>query len=376
MPTDSPGQQRRRRAAALLEHSVPGPSRLDKSGPGEIRLDALLVTDSHNVRYLTGFTGSNGALLLYKDGHAVFYTDPRYTVQSGQQVDCRVKIAKGPLAAAVLKDIRRSSPRRAGFEQDHLTVAQLEALKKDLPVRTELVPVSGLIEGLRMVKDAGELARIRASVEANSRALEKALQRLRPGMAEAEFAAEIDYQSRKLGAEAPAFETIVATGDRAALPHGRPGAAKIVPGMLLIDMGAFRDGYASDMTRMVYVGTAPPKYKRTYRAVLEAQFAAIDAVRPGAKTSAVDRAARQVLRGYNLEREFVHSTGHGLGLEIHEPPRIGRKDKTKLEAGMAITIEPGVYIEGWGGSRIEDTVLVTQNGCEILTPTTKELREI
>jgi Xaa-Pro aminopeptidase len=361
MPTDLPGRERRRRAAALLEAA---------------NVDALLFTSLRNIRYLTGFTGSNAALLLYRDARGVFYTDPRYAVQSGQQVDCRVKVVKGPLTRPVLKDIRSSSLKRIGLEQEHLTVAQFETLKKEMPVRAEFVLVSGLIEGLRMVKDADEIAIIRASVDVNSRALESALKRLRPGMAEAEFATEIDYQSRRLGAEAPAFDTIVAAGDRAALPHARPGAAKIISGMLLIDMGAFRDGYASDMTRMVYVGSAPPKYKRNYRAVLEAQLAAIDAVKAGARTSAVDRAARQVLHGYGLERAFVHSTGHGLGLEIHEPPRIGRKDKTKLESGMAITIEPGVYIEGWGGIRIEDTVLVTQNGCEILTPTSKELREI
>jgi Xaa-Pro aminopeptidase len=361
MPTKSIAEQRRRNATALLE---------------EPKLDALLVSSPHNVRYLTGFTGSSGAVLLYRDGHAVLYTDPRYAVQSHQQVDCQVKIAKGPLVRSIQRDIRRCVPARVGFEQDHLTVGQLEALKKDLPMRAELVPVTGIVEGLRMVKDAGEIALIRASVNTNSHALEKALKRLKPGIAEAEFAAEIDYQSRKLGAEAPAFDTIVAAGERAALPHAQPGAAKILPGMLLIDMGAFQDGYASDMTRMVYLGSAPPKYRRAYRAVLEAQSAAIDTVKAGAKTSAVDKAARVVLQGYGLDREFVHSTGHGLGLEIHEAPRLGRKDKTKLEAGMAITIEPGIYMEGWGGIRIEDTVLVTQNGCEILTPTSKELREI
>jgi Xaa-Pro aminopeptidase len=213
-------------------------------------------------------------------------------------------------------------------------------------------------------------------VVANSRALEAALKRLKAGQTEAEFAAEIDYQNRKLGAEAPAFDTIVAAGDRAALPHAHPGATKIASGMLLIDMGAFRDGYASDMTRMVHLGAADAKYKRAYRAVLEAQLAAIDAVKAGVKTSAVDRAARTTLKAHGFEKEFVHSTGHGLGLEIHEPPRLGRSDKTKLEAGMAITIEPGVYMEGWGGIRIEDTVLVTAHGCEVLTPTTKDLREI
>jgi Xaa-Pro aminopeptidase len=195
-------------------------------------------------------------------------------------------------------------------------------------------------------------------------------------MKESELAAEIDYQNRKLGAEAPAFDTIVAAGERAALPHAHPGPAPITPGILLLDMGAFRDGYASDMTRMVHIGPATPKYKRAYKAVLEAQLAAIAAVKAGVTTDSVDRAARNTLRKHGLDREFIHSTGHGLGLEIHEQPRIGRKDKTKLAPGMAITIEPGVYIEGWGGIRIEDTVLVTQNGCDILTPTSKELREI
>jgi len=227
-----------------------------------------------------------------------------------------------------------------------------------------------------MVKDEGEIALIRKSVAINSRALEAALKRLKTGMSESDLAAEIDYRSRGFGADGPSFDTIVAAGARAALPHAHPGATRIEHGMVLIDMGAFHQGYASDMTRMVCLGKADAKYTRTYKAVLEAQLAAIDSVKAGATTNAVDRAARETLKAYGLEREFVHSTGHGLGLEIHEPPRIGRKDKTKLEAGMAITIEPGVYIEGWGGIRIEDTVLVTANGCEILTPTGKELREL
>jgi Xaa-Pro aminopeptidase len=361
MATSTIEQDRRLLATGLLE---------------EPKLDALLITNLHNVRYLTGFTGSNGAVLLLREGRAVLFTDPRYGSQSREQVNCRVRVAKGPLTQSVLREIRRIGLRRVGFEADNLTVAQLELLKKELPVRTELQAASGLIERLRMVKDAGEIARIRASVIANSQALEAALKRFRAGMKESEFAAEIDYQNRKLGAEAPSFDTIVAAGEHAALPHAQPGASLIGPGMLLIDMGAFRDGYASDMTRMAHIGTATAKYKQTYRAVLEAQLAAVDAVKPGVTASLVDRAARGMLGGHNLGREFIHSTGHGLGLEIHEPPRVGRKDKTKLEAGMVITIEPGVYIEGWGGIRIEDTVLVTANGCEILTPTPKELREI
>ncbi len=194
-------------------------------------------------------------------------------------------------------------------------------------------------------------------------------------MREAELAAELDYRMRRQGAEGPAFETIVATGTRTALPHARPTSARLVHGaLLLVDMGAMLDGYASDMTRMLFLGRPGARVSRAYNAVLEAQLAAVDAVRAGVPAKAVDRAARRVLASHGLANAFVHSTGHGLGLEIHEPPRIGKKEKTPLERGMAITIEPGVYLEGFGGIRIEDTVAVTDNGCEVLTPTSKELR--
>jgi Xaa-Pro aminopeptidase len=196
-------------------------------------------------------------------------------------------------------------------------------------------------------------------------------------MKESELAAELEYRMRRLGAEKPSFDTIVAGGPRSALPHAQPTAARLESGdLVVVDMGALQEGYCSDMTRMLFLGTPGNKVKRTYRAVLEAQLAAIDAARAGVSTARVDRAARQVLKGYGLEKAFVHSTGHGLGLEIHEPPRVGKRDRTVLEAGMAITIEPGVYLEGFGGIRIEDTVVVTRTGCEILTPTPKELRVI
>lgn len=359
-------ESRRARAADLLS-CLP---------PGSPKLDALLISSLHNIRYLTGFTGSNAALLLYPDARATLLTDPRYTVQASQQATCRVRIAKGPLTKAILQELTRSRARSIGVEADHLTFSQFQGISQGLPARTELYPQSQWIERLRMIKDEGEITAIRAAVTSNSAALEAALAGFRPGMTESELAAEIDYHNRKLGAEAPAFDTIVAAGPRAALPHAHPGSSPINPGMLLIDMGAFRDGYASDMTRMAHVGRPSPKYKRAYRAVLEAQLAAIQVVKPGVTAGAVDAAARRTLRQHGLEKEFIHSTGHGLGLEIHEPPRLGRRDKTRLEAGMAITIEPGVYIEGWGGIRIEDTILVTETGCEVLTPTSKELREI
>jgi Xaa-Pro aminopeptidase len=288
-----------------------------------------------------------------------------------------VKIAKGPLVAAVAAAIARLGLKRIGYEPARMTCDAYESLKARLPMRASLEPLKGWVEELRMVKSAAEIALIRRSVETNSRAFDQAVARVRPGMTEQDLAAELEYRMRRLGAEKPAFETIVAAGVRSALPHAQPTAARFKPrGLVLVDMGAQQDGYCSDMTRMLYLGAPTAKVKRVYRAVLEAQLAAIATVRAGASTAAVDRVARRVLKGYGLDRAFVHSTGHGLGLEIHEPPRLGKRDKGRLEAGMAITIEPGVYLEGFGGVRIEDTVLVTGTGCEILTPTGKELRVI
>jgi Xaa-Pro aminopeptidase len=250
-----------------------------------------------------------------------------------------------------------------------------ESLNSRLPVRTSLEPVRGWIEEMRMIKSAGELELIRCSVQTNSRAFERAAGSVKAGMRESDLAAELEYRMRRLGAEKPSFETIVAGGERSALPHAQPTGARLRSGdLVVVDMGAFQEGYASDMTRMLFVGTPPAKVKRMYRAVLEAQLAAIDAVRDGARTAAVDAAARRVLKGYGLDRAFTHSTGHGLGLEIHEPPRLGKRDELRLKAGMAVTIEPGVYVRGFGGIRIEDTVVVTKTGCEILTPTSKDLR--
>jgi Xaa-Pro aminopeptidase len=338
------------------------------------KIDALLVTAPPNVRYLSGFTGDNGNLLIYAGG-AILFTDPRFAIQAAQQASCRIKISRGPLAADVLAAIGRLRLRRIGYDPSRTTCAYLGALQSKLPLHASLEASSGWVEALRMVKSTAEIERIRRSVETNSRAFEQAAARLRPGMKELDLAAEVEYRMRRLGAEKPSFETIVACGLRSALPHAQPTAAKIQHGdLVIVDMGAFQDGYASDMTRMLFVGTPPAKVKRTYAAVLEAQLAATAKVRAGARTAAVDGAARQVLRKHGLERFFVHSTGHGLGLEIHEPPRIGRRDQLRLQAGMTITIEPGVYMEDFGGIRIEDTVLVTETGCQVLTPTPKELR--
>ena len=357
MPSQEFADRRRRTADAL------------RSG----KLDALIVSAAPNVRYLSGFTGSNGVLLLLAD-EAVLFTDPRYAIQAPEQSDCAVKVVRGPLYPALMKAAARKRCRRIGFEDARLTFSGYEVLRAQLHLNASLEPVSGLVERLRMVKSAHEIDVIRRSVELNSTAFDRSIRQLKPGMTEAALAARIEYQMRLLGAEKPAFDTIVAAGPRSALPHAQPTANPIRDNQLvLIDMGASREGYASDMTRMAFLGTPGRKVVRLYRAVLEAQLAALDAVRPGVTAGAVDRAARRVLRAAGMEKAFVHSTGHGLGLEIHEGPRLGRREKIPLVAGMAITVEPGAYFEGVGGVRIEDTVVVTSSGCDVLTKTSKEL---
>lgn len=338
----------------------------------EKKIEAMLVSGAANVRYLTGFTGSNGLALVFPSS-AVFFTDPRYTLQASKEVSCDVRVVGGPLYAAAGTLIQKKRIRQLAFERTNIRYDQYESVAGF----AELTPVSGLIEDLRAIKSVSELDKIRRSVLTNSKAFEQSVRMIKPGMRESDLAGEIEYRMRRLGAEKPAFDTIVASGVHGALPHARPDATRIESGkLLLIDMGAMQDGYASDMTRMVHLGPVPRKTRETYRFVLEAQLAAIAAVRPGVSCHRVDHAAREVLQAAGLGKAFVHSTGHGLGLEIHEDPRLGKKSKTILKPGMAITIEPGVYLDGWGGIRIEDTVVVTETGCEILTPTPKELREV
>lgn len=342
---------------------------------GELKIDALLVSAPPNVRYLSGFTGDNGLLLVTPESRTLF-TDPRFTIQAAEECTCEVKIVtKTPLDQAALQTVRRKRMKRVGFEAARMLFEVHQRIVKSLPRGVTLTPIGPVVDRLRMVKSDDEIARIRRSVLTNSEAFEKATRSIRPGARESAIAAELEYQMRRLGAEKAAFETIVAIGSRSALPHAQPTARKLGNDeLLLIDMGACQDGYMSDMTRVLFLGKPSRRVRGMYNAVLKAQLAAIDAVRPGVTAAHVDRAARRVLEIEGLGKEFVHSTGHGLGLEIHEGPRLGRRDKTKLQAGMAITIEPGAYIRDFGGIRIEDTVLVTHNGCEVLTPTSKELR--
>ena len=344
------------------------------NGFGRLRIDAALISGGANLRYLSGFTGSNGMLLVLP-GEAILFTDPRYQIQAAQETTCRVHVATGPLLAEVAAAIRRLGLRGIGYDPAHTTCEAFEALHSRLPARCPLQSIAGRVEQLRRVKSEEEIALMRSAAATNSRAFEQATAKVRPGVREMDLAAELEYRMRRLGAEKAAFETIVAGGARSALPHANPTAARLEAGdLVVVDMGAQQAGYASDMTRMLFLGSPGAKVKRLYRAVREAQSAALAAVRAGVTTAHVDGVARRVLRGFGLEKAFVHSTGHGLGLEIHEVPRVGKRDRTRLEAGMAITIEPGAYLEGFGGVRIEDTVVVTARGCEILTPTGKDLR--
>ena len=338
----------------------------------DVKADSAIVSSAVNVRYLSGFTGSNGLLTLTQDGGTTLFTDPRYGVQAPREVSCKVKVVKGkPISLAAIAHLKKC--KATAFENKRMTHAAVAAMTEKLTLGMSLIPLGDKIEELRMVKDEAELAAIRQSVKTNSAAFDTSLHLIEPGMTENEVAAEIDYQMRRLGAERTAFDTIVAAGLNSALPHARPGTARLRNNeVLLIDMGAFEGGYASDMTRMVALGRPAPGIREMYKAVLEAQLAAVDAVRPGVSAQRVDRVARDVLKRHGLEKAFAHSTGHGLGLEIHEAPRLGKKEKTKLAAGMVITIEPGAYVEGLGGIRIEDTLVVTRTGCEVLTPTSKE----
>ncbi len=345
-------------------------------------LSGLLVTHLPDVRYSCGFTGSSAALAVARRGARLF-TDGRYKAQAAAEVaGATVEIvSRSPTVSAVEWLAAQPGAEFAGFDPARTTVADLARWKSALPAsmrRSFLTALSAsLVEALRQVKDEEELDAMREAALMGCNLFAHMLSFLRPGLREIDVAAELEHRARLDGAEGMSFETIVASGQRSALPHGRATDARLPRrGFLTLDFGIIHKGYCSDMTRTVYFGIPGADERATYHAVLEAQDAALAAVSAGTRCGEVDEAARNVLRRAGLAEAFSHSTGHGVGLEIHEAPRLGAGQANRLQAGMVVTIEPGAYLPGRYGVRIEDMVAVTRTGGELLTPAPKALIEL
>ena len=343
------------------------------------KLDAILVGHLPNIRYLCGFSGSAGVLVV-SDREAEFFTDGRYTVQAREEVKgARIRIEKGKSAFAAALDWLRERKRikRLGIEAAYTTVADRELLGKRVGRGVRIVNAPSLIERMRMVKSEDEIGKIRAACELGSQLFDTLAEALKPGRTESQVAGQLELAARNAGADQMAFTTIIAGGKRSALPHGRASAAPIPDeGFVVCDFGVILSGYCSDMTRTLHVGRPSAEARRVYEAVREAQQAALEAVRPEKTVGEVDAAARKLLHKRGLGKYFTHSTGHGLGLEIHEAPRVAAGQREILRPGMVITVEPGVYLAGKFGVRIEDTVVVTETGCDILTKCPKELLSV
>ena len=352
-----------------------------------LRLDALIVTAPANIRYLTNHAGTSGIVVLTRaDVHLVIdfrYEEAVRTLQASAAACPALRTWPVPdsyeeALVACLGEIGASA---VGFESGHVSVARHAWWVKTLAARSMGIDLRGtehLVEQARMVKDAWELATLRDSAARLTPVTAALVAAIRPGMAERQVAGILEGLMRESGYDRLAFETIVASGPNAALPHHRAGERTLAHGELVVlDFGGVLDGYCSDLTRTVSIGPPSAEARRVYTAVRDAQLAAIDAVRPGIEASAVDAAARGVLQARGLGEAFGHGTGHGLGLDVHEDPRISRPrpetPPVTLVPGMVFTIEPGAYLAGWGGVRIEDDVLVTKEGCEVLTSAPREL---
>jgi Xaa-Pro aminopeptidase len=343
-------------------------------------LDALLVTHLVNVRWLTGFTGSNGLALVGVGEQRLFLTDFRYLTQAGEQLDAgwRREIAPEILQTSASFVGGDGAPVRLGFDDATLSVKDYESLKGKLAEGVELVPAGGLIEELRAVKDADEQAKIRAAAKLADDALTEVLSRGLAGRTERDVALDLEVTMRKAGAEAVSFSPIVASGAHSALPHASPRDVEIPKNTLVtIDWGAQLDGYASDCTRTYATGPdLDPRDREVYELVLRAQLESLAAVRAGAGGREVDAVARDVITAAGHGEHFGHGLGHGVGAEVHEGPRLSQRSEATLETGQVVTVEPGVYVPGAIGVRIEDLAIVTDDGAEVLTSLPKDLQVI
>jgi Xaa-Pro aminopeptidase len=340
----------------------------------ELGIDSLYVSNLVNVRYLCGFTGSNGSLLIRPDG-AHFFTDGRYTTQSAQQVkEAQVEIYMAPtkLTSLVQEKATKLGLKSVGFEAGTVTQAAFGELKDGF--EGELVPTSGLVEKLRRVKEPDELKRIQQAARLADAGLTYILDRAEVGKTEQELALDLEVFMRKNGAEAVSFNLIVASAERSALPHAVPTTNEIEKGRyLLFDLGCIFEGYCSDITRTVVIGPADDRHREIYDLVLRANLAGLDAVRSGAVGEDIDRASRAVIEDAGHGAAFSHGLGHGVGLEVHEQPSLRPGSEDVLQRGEVVTVEPGIYLEGWGGVRIEDLVVVTEGEPDILSQFDKSL---
>lgn len=334
--------------------------------------DALLLLKTENRRYATGFTGSAGIALVLA-GEALLSVDFRYEAQAAVEAPaCQVLRGGADPLAALAEAVRAREVRRIGFESEYVPYAQVERLREKL-APAELLPLPD-VDRIRWVKDADEIAALARAAEISDAAFTHILSVIRPGLRERDVAVELETFMRRAGAERISFDSIVASGPRSALPHGRASDRVMTTGeFVTFDFGAVYGGYASDCTRTVVLGGSDDRQRQIYDVVLEAQRQALQAIRPGVTGRQVDEAGRSVIASAGFREAFGHALGHGIGLDVHEGPRLSPKDGTVLERGMTLTVEPGIYLPGWGGVRIEDDVVVTASGCRVLTSAPKDL---
>ena len=340
------------------------------------KLEIMIVSKLSNVRYLSGYSGSNGLLVLAPP-KSYFFTDFRYTVQARKEVKAsRVIIAETELISELVKLPYFRKKVKVGFEAASMTVKTLDKIKELIP-RAVFTQVENLVESISVVKDTSEINKIKKAVKITDTAFSRILKMVKPGVKERDLAFELSYMMIKMGADGPAFDFIVASGQRSSMPHGKASDRRLKKGdFITFDFGCFYAGYASDMTRTIVLGKASEKQKKVYSTVLRAQVAAIDAARSGMSAKELDSVARDIINKEGFGDYFGHGLGHGLGLEVHSTPVVSQRSQDILAADNVLTIEPGIYIPNWGGVRIEDDILITQNSCKNLTKSPKELIEL
>ena len=332
------------------------------------RLDGLIVSTPSNISYLVGFPSQDAYAIISKHAN-IYITDSRYSQEVAKQlIDCNLATIKGPVFGTIAQSCRKLGLQRIGFEERHLSYAEYQKIKDYLGEGIELIPTHSLIEGLRIIKSSLELRKIKKATLIAVKALEHIRHFLRPGLKEIEVAGELERLIRIHGGHASSFDIIVAAGAHASCPHHRTGNTRIAPGEpVLIDMGVDYEGYKSDLTRMFFLGKINVLAKKIYDIALQAQHRALRKIKPGVPINEIDHAARHFITDKGFGRYFLHNLGHGIGLDVHEDPHISAKEKALFKAGMVCTVEPGIYLPGKCGVRIEDMVVVTQEGVEILS---------